>query len=144
MKFWVSSFGVVVALITGMAVHAQSIEQSTDAYLRGDYQSALAGFRVLAERGDAKAQFSLGRMYAKGKGVPQNAQEAFNWVRKAAEQGYLDAQAVMGTLYVNGQGVTRDSREAVNWFLKFSNGRAGWDFPKLAWPGSICRAPSRG
>ena len=118
MKFWVSSFGVVVALITGMAVHAQSIEQSTDAYLRGDYQSALAGFRVLAERGDAKAQFSLGRMYAKGKGVPQNAQEAFNWVRKAAEQGYLDAQAVMGTLYVNGQGVTRDSREAVNWFLK--------------------------
>lgn len=56
MKFWVSSFGVVVALITGMAVHAQSIEQSTDAYLRGDYQSAL-GFRVLAERGDAKTNF---------------------------------------------------------------------------------------
>ena len=40
-----------------------------------------------AERGDAQAQFNLGVMYDKGRGVSQDDAEAFKWYRQAAERG---------------------------------------------------------
>jgi len=45
-----------------------------------------------AEQGFAKAQFNLGRMYANGKGVPKDYEQAFYWYTQAAEQGDADAQ----------------------------------------------------
>ena len=40
------------------------------AYERGDYATAMLGFRILVEQGDANAQFNLGSMYDFGEGVP--------------------------------------------------------------------------
>ena len=40
------------------------------AYERGDYATAMRGFRILVEQGDANAQFNLGSMYDFGEGVP--------------------------------------------------------------------------
>ena len=34
-------------------------------YQRGDYETALREFRLLAQQGNASAQFNLGRMYEK-------------------------------------------------------------------------------
>src|SRR5690349_14669415 len=45
-----------------------------------------------AQRGDAKAQFALGRMYENGDGVRENAVRAACWYRKAAERGDAAAQ----------------------------------------------------
>ena len=53
------------------------------AYDRGDYATALREFRVLAEQGDATAQFDLGLMYKIGQGVPQDYAEAVNWYQPA-------------------------------------------------------------
>lgn len=39
-----------------------------------------------ADQGEARAQASLGRMYAKGQGVPQDYSKAINWARLAADQ----------------------------------------------------------
>jgi TPR repeat protein len=44
------------------------------------YAKAASFFQMAAEHGDPVAQFNLGRLYFKGKGLPQNAQEAFFWV----------------------------------------------------------------
>ena len=44
-------------------------------------------YPLAADQGDARAQASLGRMYAKGQGVPQDYSKAINWARLAADQG---------------------------------------------------------
>ena len=54
-------------------------------------QDDLDTVRQAAEQGDAKAQFSLGFMYANGQGVPKDDAEAMKWYRLAADQGYAAA-----------------------------------------------------
>jgi len=44
------------------------------------------------------AQFSLGVMYYKGHGVPENDAEAVKWYRKAAEQGNEGAKKMLKAL----------------------------------------------
>ena len=55
---------------------AQTFEEAVTAYERGDHTTALRGFRIHAERGDASAQSNLGLMYDNGEGVPQDYAEA--------------------------------------------------------------------
>ncbi len=74
-------------------------DEGVAAYKRGDYATALEELRPLAEQGDAKAQFYLGAMYAKGKGVPQDYAEAVKWYRKAAAQGLAEAQNNLDLMY---------------------------------------------
>jgi TPR repeat protein len=74
--------------------------------------------KVRAERGDAKAQFELGVMYAKGTGVVEDVSEAFNWFLKAAEQGIVGAQAEIGWMYKYGKGTPQNYNESVKWYRK--------------------------
>ena len=78
---------------------------------------AVNWYRKAAEQGDARGQFYLGFMYAKGQGVPQDYKEAEKWFRKAAEQGNADAQLNLGFMYDNGQGVAEDETAAYMWYL---------------------------
>jgi len=75
----------------------------------------LDSIRKAAEQGNADAQSNLGVMYANGKGVAQDDQEAVKWYRKAAEQGYARAQFNLGHMYDQGMGVTQDYIEAHKW-----------------------------
>ncbi len=54
-----------------------------------------------AERGDAKAQYALGRDYYYGYGVDRNFVEAKKWFRMAAAQGNEDAQMSLTRLKLN-------------------------------------------
>ena len=58
-----------------------------------------------AQRGDAEAQYNLGEIYDKGKGVPEDDTEALKWYRLAAEQGDAGAQYKLGVMYESGRGV---------------------------------------
>ena len=91
-------------------------EDGFAAYERNDYATALKFWRPLAEQGDAEAQFSLGGMYADGRGVSQDNAKAMIWRRKAAEQGHAAAQALLGGLYDHGLGVSEDDVEAAKWY----------------------------
>ena len=71
-----------------------------------------------AERGDAQAQFNLGAMYAKGRGVSQDYAEAVRWFRQSAEQGDAQAQFSLGAMYAEGRGVRQDRALAQEWFGK--------------------------
>lgn len=51
--------------------------------------------RKLAEKGNDDAQYRLGGMYAQGKGVQHDEQEARNWWRKASAQGNRDAKSIL-------------------------------------------------
>ena len=105
---------LIVACATGAA--ADSYEDAVSAYDRGDYIRAAQLLRPLAEQGDALAQYKLGVLYRKGRGVPQDDVQARQWYEKAAVQGQAKAQFNLGTLYFNGEGVPKDYRQALRWF----------------------------
>ena len=53
-------------------------------------QEDIADVRARAEQGDASAQFNLGVMYARGRGVPQDYVQAHKWVNLAASRATSD------------------------------------------------------
>ncbi len=107
---------LAVALLIGLATPSQAdFWDGLDAFLRGDYATALREFKPLAEQGHAGAQFSLGSLYFLGQGVPEDYTEATKWYHKAAEQGLREAQSTLGSMYFLGQGVPQDSVLAHMW-----------------------------
>ena len=82
------------------------------AYGNGDYAKALKEWRPLAIKGNAKAQYGLGLMYANGQGVAQDYKEAARLWGLAAVQGNASAQFNLGLMYYNGKGVAQDYKEA--------------------------------
>ena len=112
-------FARVATLLVTMGtlpVAAQSLDEAVAAYERGDYATALRGFRLAAEQGHAGAQANLGGMYDNGESVPEDDAEAVRWYRLAAEQGHARAQYSLGLMYAKGEGVLKDAAEAVRWF----------------------------
>lgn len=77
---------------------------------------AFESSRDAALKGEAEAQFRVGRMYHGGVGVAQNYAQAAEWYGKAAEQGHSRAQNNLGVLYAQGQGVPQDYATAYVWF----------------------------
>ena len=71
--------------------------------------------QVLAEQGDAVAQYNLGVMYRIGRGVPKDDKAAVKWWRLTADQGDAEAQYNLGVMYRTGEGVPKDDKEAVKW-----------------------------
>ena len=88
------------------------------AYERGDYATAVRLLLPLADQGVPLVQFTLGVMYANGKGTPQDYGQAAAWYRKAADQGYDEEQGNLGAMYAKGEGVPQDYAQAVNWYSK--------------------------
>ena len=95
---------------------AGPFKDANAALQRGDYATAFALARPLADRGIAVAQFVLGVMYGGGHGVPQDDAEAANWLRRAADQGRPEARTLLGVMYAKGQGVSQDDAKAAKWF----------------------------
>ncbi len=82
----------------GLAV-AQDLDKGVAAALQGNYATALAELRPLAEQGDASAQYYLARLYNEGHGVPYDHQRAAGWYQRAAEGGEWAAAFELGMLY---------------------------------------------
>ena len=62
------------------------------AYAQDDYGSAFRQLDKAAQAGDAEAQYRLGLLYGRGKGVIGNLGDAIAWYRRAAGQGHAEAQ----------------------------------------------------
>ena len=86
------------------------------AYQSNDYAAALKEWRPLAEQGLVKAQYNLGVMYDKGRGVPQDYTKAVHWYRRAADQRFALAQYNLGAMYTSGYGVPKDYALAYMWY----------------------------
>jgi TPR repeat protein len=115
MRHFRLAFFLVMALACATIASAASLEDAEFAYERGDYTQAARLFRPFAEQGAPSAQFSLGMMYAKGQGVPQDYQAALKWFHKAAEQGDAAAQDYLGLMYERGRGARQDFILAHMW-----------------------------
>ncbi len=94
------------------------LRNASNAISRGDYKTAVAEFKKLAEKGNDIAQANLGYMYYSGEGVPQDYKEAVYWHRKAGVQGNKDAQYNLAISYAFGEGVAQNLNEAVIWYRR--------------------------
>jgi len=86
--------------------------------LEQDFQEAARWYRRLASQGDARAQTSLGLMYARGLGFAPDMTEARRWWSLAAAQNDPGAQHNLGMVYFEGQGVAKDLPQALYWFQR--------------------------
>ncbi len=74
-----------VALLVLLTAPAWAgFDEGLAAYDRGDYATALREWRPLGEQGNAAAQFFLGFMYDRGRGVSQDYVQAHLWYNLAA------------------------------------------------------------
>src|SRR5215213_4248142 len=85
-------------LAAAPALAAPSVKAGVEAWQRGDYASAVANWRPLAEAGDTDAQFNLGQAYKLGRGVRADRAEAQSGLGRAANRGHIDAQTSRGLL----------------------------------------------
>lgn len=86
------------------------------AYQRGEFEAAAAELMPLAEEGNPRAQYQIGRMRFYGQALVQDAAAAAHWYRRSAEQGYAPAQLAYAIALDGGWGVPRDPGEAVRWY----------------------------
>jgi TPR repeat protein len=103
-------------IIPCVTAWAADLRKGAAAYNSGDYATALAEWKPLAEQGNAMAQTNLDVMYDNGLGVIEDDREAVKWYRLAAQQGDAKAQYNLGVQYDDGEGVVEDDKEAVKWF----------------------------
>lgn len=93
---------------------AQSYAAGLDAYDRGEYEEAIRILRPLAEKGDARAQYGLGKIYETGGGpIAADAVQAVFWYSKSAEQGIAAAQNNLALMFAEGRGVTQNKPQAL-------------------------------
>lgn len=125
MKKTLFPLSLAAALFAAAPSFAIDYNTGLEAYKSGKYAVALQHWGSLAAQGEPRAQYAIGLIYDKGKGVRQNKETAVNWYRKAAEGGLARAQYSMGMRYARGEGVTQDLREALMWFqVAEANGHA--------------------
>jgi TPR repeat protein len=102
------------AVLAGLLLHTAPVYATNESTNEFNLETA----QPLAEQGDAKAQFFMAKLYAKGDGVPKDFFKAVEYYRRSALQGYAKAQNNLAAFYARGWGVTQDFSEALKWFGK--------------------------
>ncbi len=98
---------IVTVIILGFIILTSSVYAET--------KEDIAALMQAAEKGEAKAQLSLGLEYY----LNQENVDAEKWLRKAAEQGEVEAQAYLGDMYLGRiKGIPQDVDEAIKWLSK--------------------------
>lgn len=112
----------ITMLMCVLCANAQSAdrlyEQGKALYDAKKYTEAIPKLRAAAEKGHAKAQYRLGKCYAKGYGVEEDDHTAFLWFQKSAAQDYHKGQYELGRCYRKGKGVPKDNKKAFDLFTK--------------------------
>ena len=118
MKKILTIFCLIFAVLLGNMGVSESadFQKGLTAAFNGDYATALREWKPLAEQGNADAQYNLGFMYDKGRGVPQDYKTALKWYKLAAEQGDADAQTNLGFIFEKGLSVPQDYKTALKWY----------------------------
>ncbi|MAA99047.1 MAG: hypothetical protein CMN86_12225 [Stappia sp.] len=83
-----------------------------------DLAAAARYYEKAAEAGLAPAQYRLGSLYEKGRGVERSLETARDWYLRAAEQGNAKAAHNLAVLYAEGLSGTPEFRDAAYWFKR--------------------------
>ena len=100
-----------------------------DAYLQGDYDTAIVEWQAVVESPPgtvassihAETLYAIGMLFWMGQGVEQDIYESASWLQLAAGMNHAGAQNKLGYLYGSGQGVKRSDFEAFKWWQMAAN-----------------------
>ena len=122
---------IFMSLFTLTTAHAQDAKElykkGKELYEAKKYNEAFPILKTAADKGNKKAQYRVGRCYAKGKGVKEDKTIAFQWYTKSAKQDYAKAQYALGRCYMKGNGTTADPQKAKTWLSKAIKNPKGGD-----------------
>ncbi len=107
---------IIIALTLSFSGNILALE-GEDYILEERFHAELAK----AEQGDSKAQYAVGEMYEKGRGVERDPRQAFSWYSKSSQKGNMKAEYKLGMAYLNGTGIRKNDRKAYDWLRKSSN-----------------------
>ncbi len=107
---------VFVAFAAAPPAHAASYEAALQLTRTARWDKALEEFKVLAKKGEARSQFSVGLIYHLGRGVKVDLKKAYTWYKKAALQHYAPAINNLGMMYLNGEYVAQNRTVAFRLF----------------------------
>jgi hypothetical protein len=112
------AISILFALCVAAASTATAgpFEDGVAAYDKGDFATALALWRPLAEQGDAAAAFNVAHLYEKGEGAARDETEASRWYLVAANKGDTDAELEVARRYEIGTGFEKDASAAARWY----------------------------
>ena len=103
MRINIGAAAAAILLTLAPLPASADVKTGINAWESGDYSSAVAAWKPLAEQGDADAQFNLAQAYRFGKGVPLDLTQAEKWYRSAADQGHRQAEDNLGlVMFQNG------------------------------------------
>lgn len=97
MKHLIIFATILISIFTAQAQTAEDIQQ----------------IQIEAQSGDNDALMRLGMLYQLGRGVEQNMEKGFEYIKQAAEQGIPDAFSLLSMCYFNGWGTKKDTSKAV-------------------------------
>ena len=114
-SFFLAAFVVAAQSLSALSgpAHAGPFEDGVAAVDREDYESAVEIWTPLAESGDVAAQYNLGIMHYRGKGVPADPAQAAAWFGRASDQGHGRASFNLAFMYDRGQGIAEDDARAL-------------------------------
>lgn len=81
-----------------------------------DQERGIELWEQVAQRGDPRAQWRMGRAYQTGSGVERDRDQAYRWMRASADQGFSHAMEPLGSMYLHGRGTAVDEGEAYRLF----------------------------
>jgi hypothetical protein len=132
---------IAIVLALTIATHAQAaLLKGREAYLKGDFATALKELTPPAEQGEPLAQYYLGRMYQFGLGVPKDVARGVELLGRAAEGGNKDAQYYYGIALALGEGTRKDLTEGLKWMyiaVLMGNRQAEEGLRKLRMPREV-------
>jgi len=98
---------------------AAAVAYDTGDGVRKSPAKAARWYRLAAQRGNAQAQFRLGRLVQMGsRDLDRNLALAAQLFEAAAMQGIVKAEYWTGYSYERGEGVKRDLAKAIEWYRK--------------------------
>ena len=110
---------LLLGIIAGVVIPATSSHKSHVSDSSGSLNAE--EMESSASKGDALAQFNIGREYYLGEDRPQDYAKAAEWSEKSANQGYAGAEILLGMMYDEGQGVHQDYAKAAELYQMAAN-----------------------
>lgn len=97
------------------------------------YETGQAGAKDLSKAFDlyhkaaaagpqSDAEYAIGRMLLRGRGVPRDAKESISWLKKAAQHNNPAGQYMLAAAYEAGWGVKINEGEAYYWYRRADQG----------------------
>jgi len=80
-----------------------------------DIDQSISLWKKAAESGVKHSQYNLGISHIRGRGVPQDFEEAFKWMLKSAEQHFYPACFNVALMYRDGIGTEKNEEKAEEW-----------------------------